>query len=217
MALLTGIALLSHMLTRSTGQLTLTLYIRSQTTYVGKDNDFVRRPFLSAYHILCIMENEKRSKKTRKRQANASCPSNTQDVAGEAAYPNELGRVSVSISNQCVLPQESICYSTQHEDPPMQRVKRTKRQEKAIDVIWKHLSAGHIDISYACVGYSLDGRPVLNYDDFTNLLVTYGFDIRDVVLFIDDFAEHSLSNDKSPIVMFTTNSSSIMTSIKPLS
>ena len=47
--------------------------------------------------------------------------------------------------------------------------------KKAIDDIWKHMGLGHIDISYACVGYSMDGRPVLNHDEFVNLLINYGF------------------------------------------
>ena len=92
----------------------------------------------------------------------------------------------------------------------------SKDENKAIDSIWKHLGLGHIDISYACVGYSLDGRPILNYDDFMNLLVNYGFNMKDVVAFIDDFAKHAVEDIKSPIVMFTANTSAIMTNIKPI-
>ena len=137
---------------------------------------------------------------------------------------NELGRVHVSISQQQVFPVEA-----KYIGDTMSREKKSKKSNnekqpanhqdvdrKAIDDIWKHLGLGHIDISYACIGYSLDGRPILNHDDFVNLLVNYGFDINDIVPFIEDFASHSLKDNKSPIVMFTANASAIMTSIEPI-
>ena len=137
--------------------------------------------------------------------------------------PNELGRVHMSINKQQVIPVE-----VEYVGDAMAREKskktnsndidasNAKNDQKAIDAIWKHLGLGHIDISYACIGYSLDGRPVLNYDDFVNLLVNYGFSIQDTTAFIEDFAAHSLSDNKSPIVMYSANTSAIMTSIEPI-
>lgn len=145
-------------------------------------------------------------------------------------YPNEIGRVHVSLSHMQMVPVEAADHKMSLESMAKDIKKDGKHSkksktgessmqnadEKAIDDIWKHLGLGHIDISYACVGYSMDGRPVLSYDDFMNLLVTYGFKVQDVLKFIEDFASHSTSDEKSPIVMFTTNSSAIMTNIEPI-
>ena len=62
----------------------------------------------------------------------------------------------------------------------------------------------------------MDGRPILNHDEFVNLLINYGFNVKDVLPFIDDFAENSAKDEKSPIVMFTANTSAIMTNIEPI-
>ena len=141
--------------------------------------------------------------------------------------PNELGRIHVSINKQQICPIEAnyigniMARSKKNNNNPKDidaNAKPAKENidQKAIDAIWKHMGLGHIDISYACVGYSMDGRPILNYDEFTNLLVTYGFNIQDVMMFIDDFANHSTQDNTSPIVMFTTNTSAIMTNIEPI-
>lgn len=134
-------------------------------------------------------------------------------------YPNELGRVHMSINKMQVIPIEA-----EYVGDAMARERRSKKDnsvqqnvdQKAIDDIWKHLGLGHIDISYACVGYSMDGRPILNHDEFVNLLINYGFKVTDVVPFIEEFAKHGEKDNKSPIVMFTANTSAIMTSIEPI-
>lgn len=138
-------------------------------------------------------------------------------------FPNELGSALVSVKSMTISP---ISVEEEHiGDVVMKKGSRKKKShaslarnadQKALDNIWRHMSLGHIDISYACAGYAMDGRPILNYDDFANLLVSYGFDLKDVVVFIDDFAKHEEDDHKSPIVMFTANASAIMTSIKPL-
>ena len=147
-------------------------------------------------------------------------------------YPNEIGRVQVSLEPMSIVPieiQEELVGET------MARSKKSKKDDsakaevasngisleqdadkKAVDAIWKHLGLGHIDISYACIGYSMDGRPILNHDELVSLLVNYGFNIQDVLPFIDDFASHSAEDNKSPIVMYTANTSAIMTSIEPI-
>jgi hypothetical protein len=149
-------------------------------------------------------------------------------------YPNELGRVRISLKNMAICPVEMTYvgdamaknkktgknngknFSKKDSIDEEASVVSQNADKKAIDDIWKHLGLGHIDISYACIGYSLDGRPILNHDDFVNLLVNYGFSINDIVPFIEDFASHSLKDNKSPIVMFTANASAIMTNIEPI-
>lgn len=143
----------------------------------------------------------------------------------KTAYPNEIGRVHASVSSMSIVP-----YDVEMIGDTMAKERKSKRaakdvesksisknvDKKAIDEIWKHMGLGHIDISYACVGYSMDGRPILNHDEFVNLLINYGFKVQDVVSFIDDFAAHSTQDYKSPIVMFSANTSAIMTNIEPI-
>ena len=147
------------------------------------------------------------------------------------SWQNELGRVHVSLKNQTIVPVETTYIGdAMAKDNFKKSNKKSKNSnksinaddvhsnidKKAIDDIWKHLGLGHIDISYACVGYSMDGRPILNHDELVNLLINYGFNVKDVLPFIDDFASHSNSDSKSPIVMFTANTSAIMTNIEPI-
>lgn len=144
-----------------------------------------------------------------------------------SSYPSELGRVRVSLGSMSITPLEVV--EERVEEVMARESKRKSKSkdknqtnesqnvdQKAIDAIWKHLGLGHIDISYACIGYSMDGRPILNHDEFVNLLINYGFKIQDILPFIDDFASHSENDKKSPIVMFTANESAIMTSIEPI-
>ena len=79
--------------------------------------------------------------------------------------------------------------------------KRSKEEVEAIDCIWRHLGDGSIDLKYATVGYSFDGRPILDHDVFVNLLINYGFTIDLILEFIDDFNEVSMEDDQFPIVM----------------
>ena len=146
-----------------------------------------------------------------------------EDIASalNASSSNVLGRIRIFPSKQAIVPIEEeyigdIMAKRPKNSSKTSEVSTSNVDEKAIDAIWKHMGLGHIDISYACVGYSMDGRPILNYDDFMNLLLTYGFGVNDVIAFIDDFANHSLEDKTSPIVMFTSNASAICTSIKPI-
>lgn len=146
----------------------------------------------------------------------------------KTAFPNELGRVLVSVKDMTITPVEARLACTGDTMAKGQRKSKKTAKElrnedtvpaadkKAVDDIWKHLGLGHIDLSYACVGYSMDGRPVLNHDELVSLLVNYGFSIQAVLAFIEDFAANS-NEDMSPIVMYTANTSAIMTEIKPIS
>lgn len=143
--------------------------------------------------------------------------------------PNELGRVHVSFKTMSITPlevqEESIGdamakNSSKRQNKKSKDINETNTSQninkKAIDAIWKHLGLGHIDISYACIGYSTSGRPILNHDELVSLLVNYGFNINDIVPFVDDFAAQSEKDSKSPIVMFSANTSAIMTNIEPI-
>lgn len=95
--------------------------------------------------------------------------------------------------------------------------RRSKKEIQAIDAIWKHLGDGSIDLTYAIVGYGFNGRPILDHDVFVNLLVNYGFAIRLVLEFIDDFNEVSLEDDEFPIVMVNSHMEQIYKEVRPLS
>lgn len=78
------------------------------------------------------------------------------------------------------------------------------------------LNDGKIDIGYACIGYSLDGRPVLNYRNLMDLLVASGFTPVDAISFIDDFALNSKKAKTSPIIMTDVNTGKILTEVKKI-
>lgn len=91
-----------------------------------------------------------------------------------------------------------------------------KEGEANTDQIWRCMNRGKIDISYACVGYTYDGRPVLDHSSFVDLLINYGFMITDILPFIDEFAECAKDDDTSPIVMTNINVARIVTEIEPI-
>ena len=102
------------------------------------------------------------------------------------------------------------------EQKEQDAVAKANRYE--VEVMWKKMASGAIDMSYACVGYSMDGRPVLSHEDLVNLLINYGFAINDVLEFLDEFAEEAtMSDGQSPIVMYSVNTAKIMTNIEPFS
>ena len=57
---------------------------------------------------------------------------------------------------------------------------------------------------------------ILPFFILSSLLINYGFDINVILDFIEDFASHSANDNKSPIVMLTTNTSAIMANVKPI-
>lgn len=92
----------------------------------------------------------------------------------------------------------------------------SKSNSHMVAEIWKKMESGAIDISYACVGYTTDGKPVLSHEDLVNLLINYGFVINDVLEFLDEFAEEATTSDgQSPVVMYSVNTTKIMTDIEP--
>lgn len=87
-----------------------------------------------------------------------------------------------------------------------------------VAAMWKKMASGAIDISYACVGYTTDGKPVLSHEDLVSLLINYGFTINDVLEFLDEFAEEAAALDgQSPVVMYSVNTTKIASDIEPFS
>lgn len=85
-----------------------------------------------------------------------------------------------------------------------------------VNMIWKYLSLGKIDLSYASIGQTVDGRAILDYDILINMLMTYGLYIDDALAFIDDFVEQSKDADESPIIMMNRYTTTIAQEIEPL-
>ena len=136
------------------------------------------------------------------------------DQINNHVYPNALAKLKVSLKDMSV---EHVGLTGNGEsEMAAKKSSKNATSNAEVDFIWKNLGLGKIDISYACVGYTLDGRPVLSHDEFVNLLVNYGFNIQAIMLFIDDFAKHAEKDDTSPIVMYSVNTARIMTEIKPI-
>lgn len=108
--------------------------------------------------------------------------------------------------------QTTICYGTAIG----QSSKLSKSTIDEIDEIWKALEAGRVDISYACAGYTLDGRVVIDQADFMSLLAAYGFNVNTIALFVDDFVKQTKDVKTAPILMCGINSAKILTEVVPL-
>lgn len=148
---------------------------------------------------------------------------NVVDQVNSRVYPNALAHLQVSVKDYSI---KSIRTTIDKADNMAAKNKdggqnkesnhRKNHNNVEIDLIWKHLGLGNIDISYACCGYTLDGRPVLNQDELTNLLINYGFTMPSILEFIDDFAQQSITSANSPIIMYSANTAKIMTEIEPI-
>lgn len=130
-------------------------------------------------------------------------------------FPNALAKLRVSVKDRSI---ENAELPNSIKAPQMQKSKPLEDQKKLpeVDEIWRNLGLGKIDISYACCGYTLDGRPILNQDDFINLLINYGFTMQAIMPFIEDFAEQSMQLDTAPIVMYSANTAKILSDIGPI-
>ena len=136
------------------------------------------------------------------------------DQINNHVYPNALAKLKVSLKDMSI---ENVGLTDNGESEMAARKSSKNASSSAeVDLIWKNLGLGKIDISYACIGYTLNGRPVLSQDELINLLVNYGFNIQAIMLFIDDFAKNAEKDDTSPIVMYSVNTARIMTEIKPI-
>ena len=136
------------------------------------------------------------------------------DQINNHVYPNALAKLKVSMKDMSI-EHVGLTGNGESEMAAKKSIKNASRNA-AVDLIWKNLGLGKIDMSYACVGYTLDGRPVLSQDELISLLISYGFNMPAIMLFIDDFAKHAEKDGTSPIVMYSVNTARIMTEIKPI-
>ena len=136
------------------------------------------------------------------------------DQINNHAYPNALAKLKVSMKDMSI-EHVGLTGNGESEMAAKKSGKNASRNAE-VDLIWKNLGLGKIDMSYACVGYTLDGRPVLSQDELISLLISYGFNMPAIMLFIDDFAKHAEKDGTSPIVMYSVNTARIMTEIKPI-
>ena len=136
------------------------------------------------------------------------------DQINNHVYPNALAKLKVSMKDMSI---EHVGLTGNGESEMAAKKSGKNASSNAeVDMIWKNLGLGKIDMSYACVGYTLDGRPVLSQDELISLLISYGFNMPAIMLFIDDFAKHAEKDGTSPIVIYSVNTARIMTEIKPI-
>lgn len=138
----------------------------------------------------------------------------------EGIYPNALARLRVSLKDMSVEHLGIIEDNIVNVEGDGMAAKKSSKKDglssSKVDLMWKSLGLGKINLSYACIGYTHDGRMVLNQDELISLLINYGFMIQDVMAFIDDFAAQSAKDSNGPIVMYTTNTAAIMSDIEPI-
>lgn len=140
---------------------------------------------------------------------------NILDQIHNHTYPNALAKLKVSIKDMSI---ENIGFTQEGLDMASKKNSKTtsKSNNSEVNLIWKNLELGNINISYACVGYALDGRPILLQDELISLLINYGFSLKAVMAFIDDFSKQTKKDTKAPIIMYSANTAKIMTEIKPI-
>lgn len=138
----------------------------------------------------------------------------------KSEYPNALAYLKVSLSDMTV---QNIYNFTEIKGLDEIMANNTNdctndSTKNELELIWKNLNNGKIDITYACIGYSLDGRPVLNQHEFISLLIEYGFSMQGIYAFFADYVEvtKKLANSNYPIFMSSVNNARIMTEIKPI-
>ncbi len=140
-------------------------------------------------------------------------------------YPNALARLKISAKNFKICDVEIFDKKSSETEEGVEAMPRKKKPngnvdnketQTEVDLIWKNLGLGNIDITYACCGYTLDGTPVLNQDDLINLLINYGFSMNSIMLFIDDYAQQAQKTKNSPIIMYSANTAKIMTEVEPI-
>ena len=89
--------------------------------------------------------------------------------------------------------------------------------------IWKNIDDGKIDLSYAVVGVTANGRQVYGYEELIRLLQCYGYPSLYAIVFVNNFQyaideDEKYKNDKTqnPIIMHTLQSWNIFNEVKKL-
>jgi hypothetical protein len=130
--------------------------------------------------------------------------------------PDALAKIVVSLKDKAIIDVKLKNDSREDVSPGnvSRRMLDNIRDDKTIDLMWSLLNSSKIDISLACVGYSFDGRSVLDYKNFVDLLVSYGFSSKDAIMFIDDFSKSTINDSMAPIVMTDANTARILTTVE---
>lgn len=135
-------------------------------------------------------------------------------------FPNALAQLRIypkkhEIKLVNVFTQKTVAQSELDNDNKKKPAKPKKLEASSVDSIWKNMGNGKIDISYACIGYSMDGRPILNHNDLLDMLVKYGYRYEDAVGFIEDYTSMD-QPPGSPIIMAGVNAAKIAVDIVPI-
>jgi hypothetical protein len=169
--------------------------------------------------------NSKRNNKTRKNNDLIEQPT-------EFVIPpdnNKLARINISVDDQSITNVELNNDNADNivlQDKPLPINENEYIKETAMshgvkltpgtEKIWKYVALGKINMLYAQIGTSMDGRPILDHDLLSTVLVTYGFDIDNAIDFINDFAENSKDDNSAPIIMINSHMSDIMEMVEPI-
>ena len=142
---------------------------------------------------------------------------------------NKLARINISVDDQSItnveLNNDNANNTVLQDKPlPINEDEYIKETALADDVkltpgtakIWKYLARGKINMLHAQIGTSMDGRPILDHDLLSTVLVTYGFDIDNAIDFINDFVENSKDDNSAPIIMINSYMSEIMEMVEPI-
>lgn len=145
-------------------------------------------------------------------------------------YPNALAKLRFSTQDMSVV---DISHELKQTEILIDDINMAKKNNKKttdeststidssnvnaeVDMIWKSLGLGKIDLSYACIGYAYTGQMILLHDDLVSLLINYGFTINAILAFIEDFAKNAENDKNAPIIMHSKNNAFIMTDIEPI-
>ena len=142
---------------------------------------------------------------------------------------NKLARINISVDDQSITNVDlnndnADNIALQDKQLPINEDNYIKETATTYDVkltpgtekIWKYVALGKINMLHAQIGKSLDGRPILDHDLLSTVLVTYGFDIDNAIDFINDFAENSKDDNSAPIIMINSYMFNIMNMVEPI-
>lgn len=134
------------------------------------------------------------------------------------SYPNAMAHIIVSMPQKTIerIDDGRLNNMAKNRSADGTDFEHRRESNSAIEAIWKNLAIGRIDLSFACVGYTLDGRLVLDHNNVIDMLIGYGFKPNDIFDFIDDYEKSSAKDSNAPIIMTNINSARISTEIEPL-
>lgn len=163
---------------------------------------------------------------SRKPDSGSSRPS----LALQSLFGNPIAKMSVSPNAKLItkldlvsisLPDAGLRLTSQLGDGTEYSTREVyghsqARKSALVDMIYKSIKSGKVDLSYAMVGHTSLGRAILDYDVLVKLLVEYGFQVEAVLCFIEELSSKSSGDDRFPIVMVSLQSSKIYQDVSPL-